>query len=138
MLEVSVFTGREMFSGRWKQAGPLSSSDLRALAIVLIGAMSLVVVFEGGVDRGGSDAADGSGVCGADHEVGGADRTGGCAADFGAGALDEFVGECSARRGCCSGIGVWAIVTALAIAAVIGTIAEGTFGRTLGKARRRA
>jgi hypothetical protein len=135
MLEVSVFTGREMFSGRWKQAGPLSSSDLRALAIVLIGAMSLVVVFVLKAESIGAEATLPTGAVFAGPIM----RSVAMLIDFAVALLisgrvhSMSLSEMFSPEGLLLGNGVWAIVMALAIAAVVGTIAEATFGRTLGK-----
>lgn len=135
VLEVSVFTGREMFSGRWKQAGPLSASDLRALAIVLIGAMSLVVVFVLKAESIGAEATLPTGAMFAGPIM----RSVAMLIDFAIALLVSgrvhamSLSDMFSPEGLLLGNGVWAIVTALAIAAVIGTIAEATFGKTLGK-----
>jgi len=135
MLEASVFTGREMFNGRWKQVGPLSSSDLRALAIVLIGAMSLVVVFVLKAESIGAEATLPEGAVFAGPIM----RSVAMLIDLAVAVLisgrvhSMSLSEMFSPEGLLVGNGVWAVVTALAVAAVIGTIAEATFGRTLGK-----
>lgn len=45
MREVSVETGRVLYAGPWTTGGPMSPSDFRMLALLLLGVMLLIVLF---------------------------------------------------------------------------------------------
>lgn len=135
MEEVSIFTGREMYAGRWKFVSPLASSDLKLLAMILVGAMSLVVVFVLKAESVGVPATLPAGTV----LAGPAMRSVATAIDFGValviasrvhsmGVTDVFSVESMLN-----GQGIWAILTGLGIAAVIGCVCEAAWGRTLGK-----
>jgi hypothetical protein len=135
MLEVSVFTGREMFSGRWKFVSPLAASDLRLLSFALIGAMSLVIVFVLKAESAGAEAVLPPRAALAGPVM----RSCASAIDFAlalviAGRVFSLgLGEIFSIEAMLNGQGVWTILTALGVAAVLGSVCEATFGRTLGK-----
>lgn len=133
--EVSVFSGREMFLGRWKFISPLASSDLKFLALILVGAMSLVVVFVLKAESVGVPATLPPGTAFAGPLM----RTVATMIDFGVAlaiasrvySMGMF--EVFSVEAMLNGRGIWAVLVALVVAAVIGSVCEAIWGRTLGK-----
>jgi RDD family len=135
VTEVSVFTGRELFEGRWRLDSPLEVSDFRVLAFVLMGAMSLVIVF---VLR--SESVSAEATLPADAAFAGpVMRSVATIIDFAVAFLIAAkvcglgVTEVFSVEALLHGDGVLALAAALGIASVIGSVSEAVFGRTLGK-----
>lgn len=133
--EGSAFTGRAMYVGRARIIAPVSAADYRLLAIVLVGVMamalafvlrtetddSIVVLPEGAVlaepgRRAVATLIDALVAITLTSNV------------MGAGLAEVFTVE-----GLLLGKGLVMLVVSLGVGAVIGSVAEAVFGRTVGK-----
>lgn len=134
-VEVSTYTGRVMYEGPAISASPVSATDLRFLAVFLMGASAAVLLF---VLK--SEASDKSFHVPDGTALAEGWRRGFAAMiDFGMAlaVAAEFrgvdLGEAMSLSGWLTGKGMPVMVMGLGIACVVCTVFESLFGRSLGK-----